>query len=271
MVKTKVTLISYSPDMERVCASAMRSCYSQFSATELFQKKELLSQENVTKMLEKAIALGHYDVLEHASLTFCMENVSRALTHQLVRHRLASYSQQSQRHVKIVKDDWFIKPKSFNDKDKIHKINGMKSKLDYDAFMSLSKQIYHMYVDMGVHKQDARFILPSACITNITITTNPREFRHIFGLRCDSTSQWEIQDVCWAMLSTAKLVAPTIFKTLPPPAGKDESAIEKCHILDKILLDYINQFEKTSRGDIIEIDLDKLNLFHKVQSNIIKY
>ncbi|MCP8318952.1 MAG: FAD-dependent thymidylate synthase [Candidatus Methylarchaceae archaeon HK01B] len=271
MKETKVVLISYTPDIERVCASAMRSCYSQHPASKLYLNKELLSDSYVERMLEKALQLGHYDVMEHGSLTYSLENVSRVLTHQLVRHRLASFSQQSQRYVMIGRDEWYIKPPSIDVKEKVQvEVNRVKIELGYDDFMALSGRMYEAYSEKGLHKEDVRFITPSACKTNITITANPREFRHIFSQRCDSAAQWEIRDVCWAMFSLAKLIAPTIFKTLDLPAGKDPSAVERCTELDDLLSDYRSDLEKENKGSLVEIDLSMLNLSHKVRSYIFK-
>ena len=271
MKETKVILFSYTLNIERACASSMRSCYSQHSASDLYLSKELLSDFDVERMLEKALQLGHLDVIEHGSLTYSLENVSRVLTHQLVRHRLASFSQQSQRHVKIGKDEWYISPPSIDSKEKIQgELNGLKIELNYDDYMALSEHIYRAYSEKGSYKEDVRFIIPSASKTNITITANPREFRHIFGQRCDSAAQWEIQDVSWAMLSSAKLIAPTIFKTLDLPACKESSAVERCNKLDELLSNYRFAFEKADKGDLLEIDLSKLDLSHKVHSYILK-
>ncbi len=269
-METRAILISYTHDLERVCASAMRSCYSQHPASELYLRKDLFSDADVKRMLEKALQLGHNDVMEHGSLTYSLENVSRVFTHQLVRHRIASFSQQSQRHVRIGKDKWYVKPPSIKNGKVQVEINNAKMELNYDDFMALSEKIYKAYSEKGLHKEDARFIVPSACKTNITVTANPREFRHIFSQRCDSAAQWEIRDVCWAMLASAKLIAPTIFKTFDFPASKDQYAIEKCTKLDVLLLDYKLAFEKAEKGTLLEIDLSKLDLSHKVLSYIIK-
>ncbi|MEM3383498.1 MAG: FAD-dependent thymidylate synthase [Nitrososphaerales archaeon] len=269
-METKVFLISYTPNLERVCASAMRSCYSQHSSSELYLRKDLLSDADVKRMLEKALQLGHYDVMEHGSLTYSLENVSRVLTHQLVRHRIASFSQQSQRHVKIGKNEWYIKPPSIKNEKFQIKVNNTKIELNYDDFMTISEQMYKAYSEIGFHKEDARFVIPSACKTNITITANPREFRHIFSQRCDSAAQWEIRDVSWAMLSLAKLIAPTIFKNFDSPASKDKYALERLIKLDELLLNYRLSFEKAEKGALLEIDLSDLNLSHKVFSYIIK-
>ncbi|NWG09282.1 MAG: FAD-dependent thymidylate synthase [Nitrososphaerales archaeon] len=272
MAKSKVVLVSYTPDLERVCASAMRSCYSQYGSSELYLSRNLLSDADVKRMLEKALQLGHYDIIEHGSLTYSLEDVSRVLTHQLVRHRIASFSQQSQRYVKMVGEkDWYARPPSIDEKEKvIIDLKGHKMELGYDDLMALSKQAYKAYSEKGLHKEDVRFITPSACKTNITITTNPREFRHIFSQRCDSTAQWEIRDVCWAMLSMAKLIAPTIFRAFDLPASRDSSAVGMMVKLDGMLSEYRIAFEKAEKGTLLEINLSELNLSHKVSSYVLK-
>jgi thymidylate synthase (FAD) len=237
---------------------------------DLYLRKDLLSDSYVERMLEKALQLGHHDVMEHGSLTYSVENVSRVLTHQLVRHRIASFSQQSQRYVRIGKEEWYVKPPSIKDEKVQVEVNNSKIDLDYDEFMNLGERMYEAYSEKGLHKEDARFMIPSACKTNITITANPREFKHIFGQRCDSAAQWEIRDVCWAMLASAKLIAPTIFRTLDFPAGKDQKASDKCSKLDELLLDYRLAFEKGDRGALFGIDLSKLDLSHKILSYVLK-
>lgn len=269
-MEARVVLISYTPNLERVCASAMRSCYSQYPASELYLRKDLLGDADVKRMLEKALQLGHHDVMEHGALTYSLNNVSRVLTHQLVRHRLASFSQQSQRYVRIGKNEWYVKPPSLKDEKVQVEVDNAKIKLGYDDFMAVSEQIYEAYSEKGLHKEDARFIVPSASKTNITITANPREFRHIFSQRCDSAAQWEIRDVCWAMLASAKLIAPNIFKTFDFPASKDRQALERLAKIDELLSDCRSSFEKAERGTLFEIDLSKLDLSHKVLSFILK-
>jgi len=269
-METRVVLISYTSNLERVCASAMRSCYFQHSMSDLCLRKDLLSDSDVERMLEKALQLGHHDIMEHGSLTYSLENVSRVLTHQLVRHRLASFSQQSQRYVRIGESEWYVKPPSIKDEKVQVEVNNAKIELGYDEFMALSERMYKTYSEKGFHKEDARFMVPSACKTNITITSNPREFRHIFSQRCDSAAQWEIRDVCWAMLASAKLIAPNIFKTLDFPASKDQYALERCSKLDELISDYKLAFDGAKKGTLLEIDLSKLDLSHKVLTYILK-
>ncbi len=267
----KVVLLSYTPDLERICSAAMRSCYSPRTASELYMKPELHSDADVARMIEKALQLGHHDVLEHGVLTFSIEGVSRALSHQLVRHRIASFSQQSQRHVRVARDaDWYVKPPLIPGEEKVSvDVDGLKIDLTYEKFIRISEQFYSGLTEKGSHKEDARFVIPTASKTNIAMTANPRSYRHIFGLRCDSAAQWEIQDVCWAMLAAAKLVSPTIFKTLENPAAQDQKALEKLARLDSILVPYREAFQKARRGDVLALDLGDLGLTHDVQTIVL--
>lgn len=264
----KVYLISYTPELERVCASAMRSCYSARTAHELFLDREGFPDSEVGRMIRKALELGHLDVLEHGSLTFSIEGVSRSLTHQLVRHRLASYSQQSQRHV-TVKRGWYVVPPSLKGAKGKFSLNGKEYEMGMEEFMQLISSFYESLLDK-VKKEDARFVLPNATMTNITMTANPRELRHVFGLRCDVAAQWEIRDVCWAMQSLSYLVAPTIFSTLQPPAGNVEECRATFERMKELVDSQRSGFERLRAGEVFELDLRELKLVHEVRAFAIK-
>ena len=221
-------------------------------------------------MIKKALDLGHLDVLEHGALTFSIQEVSRSLTHQLVRHRLASYSQQSQRHVSVKKDrEWYVVPPSLKDVKGRFVLKGNEYEMEMKDFMNL---IVDFYSDLlgKVRKEDARFVLPNATTTNITMTANPRELRHVFGLRCDVAAQWEIRDVCWAMQSLSYLVAPTIFSTLNPPAGEVEECRAKFEKMKEVVNLQRGGFEKIEEGEVFELNIRDLELEHEVRAFIIK-
>ncbi len=269
-MSAKVFLISYTPDIERVCASAMRSCYSSKAAHYLYLDKEGFPDGEVKRMIKKALELGHVDVLEHGSLTFSIEGVSRSLTHQLVRHRIASYSQQSQRHVSIKKDtEWYVIPPSILKERGKFQLNGKVHEMEFAEFMKIISDYYASLLEK-VRKEDARFVLPNATKTNITMTTNPRELRHIFSLRCDMAAQWEIRDVCWAMHALCYLIAPTIFSTLDPPAGSVKESLENFEIMKRIVDEQRNLFERAKVGEIVKINLEEMKLEHKVEAFVIK-
>lgn len=155
------------------------------------------------------MGLGHYSVLEHASFTFAIEGISRVTTHQLVRHRMASFSQQSQRYVKMRKGFPYIIPESIAKDEKLAKIYK-------DTIKELDK-IYNKFLKHKIAAEDARYILPQAVETKIIITANARELLHIFKLRCCNRAQWEIRKVAKTMLKEVKTVAPNIFANAGPP------------------------------------------------------
>jgi len=202
----KVMLINYTKDPEKIVAQSARLCYS---ALEIEELRERLSDESVIKLIKKIMELGHYSVLEHATFTFVIEGISRVTSHQLVRHRLASFSQQSQRYVKINKKGFpYIIPKSVEKDEKLIKIF-------IDAVNKLNG-IYQLLLDHNVKAEDARYILPQAVATKIILTANARELLHIFKLRCCNRAQWEIREVAINMLKEVKGIAPTIFENAGP-------------------------------------------------------
>jgi len=201
----KVKLLKYTPNPEKLCAAAAMTSYKSEGTSELLEK---LDVEKARKTLRKVMSYGHYSVIEHASFTFSVEGVSRALTHQLVRHRLASYSQQSQRYVTYEALEHYVTPRSILENEEAKKIYN-------DTLMNISAA-YQKMLKYGVPKEDARFILPNAAKTNILITMNARELCHFFNLRCCIRSQWEIREMAMEMLKQVKKVAPAIFENAGP-------------------------------------------------------
>ncbi len=199
----KVTLINHSENPDRVCAAAAQSCYSEKGASELFGTT---SDDRAKKMIEKVVGMGHLSVVEHAHFTFSVEGVSRSLTHQLVRHRIASYSQQSQRYVSMDKAEYVTPPK-ISDDPEAKALYKKAMDTAWDAYRELARK---------APKEDARYVLPNACHTNITITMNARELWHLFRLRCCRRAQWEIRIMAWKMLAEAKKVAPVLFADAGP-------------------------------------------------------
>lgn len=195
----KVVLLRHTEDPDRVCAAAAASCYSGDGASQLHED---LSDKKVGRLLKHTVGKGHHSVVEHAVFTFSIEGVSRALTHQLVRHRIASYSQQSQRYVRFDEPTYVTPPEVEKRQD---------AKEAFDATVEATWEAYRRMVDEGVPEEDARFILPNAATTNITVTMNARELIHFFRLRCCLRAQWEIRRVAQRMLDECKRVAPVIF------------------------------------------------------------
>ncbi|MFA6869713.1 MAG: FAD-dependent thymidylate synthase [Methanomethylophilus sp.] len=198
-----VKLVAYTPDADRICAAAARSCYAQECAGDLLEL-DCLKPE---KILNAVMSMGHESVIEHAVFTFSVSGVSRVLTHQLVRHRIASFSQQSQRYIPMTKPA-FVEPETVKADRYAHKIFTDVMKADWNAYNALVKR--------GVAAEDARYVLPNACTTNITITMNARELRHFFAVRCCNRAQWEIRAMADEMLRQCKQVSPFIFQDAGP-------------------------------------------------------
>ncbi|NPA75431.1 MAG: FAD-dependent thymidylate synthase [Euryarchaeota archaeon] len=163
-----------------------------------------LSEKRVRHLIELLKQLGHESVFEHASFTFRVEGISRVASHQLVRHRLASYTQQSQRYVKL-KNVRFIMPES---------IAQSEFEEEYRELMKKAAELYQRMLDGGIRKEDARFVFPQSIETKIVITMNARELRHFFKLRCDRAAQWEIRAMAIEMLKQVYEVAPILFEDL---------------------------------------------------------
>ncbi len=199
----KVELINHTPDPDRAAAHAALTCYR-----EKIPDKEEMDKGLILDILNQIKDSGHHSVIEHSSFTFAVNGVSRALTHQLVRHRLASYSQQSQRYVDI--DDFQpVIPESILDDEHASEI--------FNDLMEKIRKVYNELKDSDIHKEDARYVLPNATKTNIIITMNARELWHFFSLRCCRRAQWEIRDMADRMLELCKDVSPIIFENAGAP------------------------------------------------------
>jgi thymidylate synthase (FAD) len=195
-----VRLLYHTPDPERAIAAAARLCYAPVGAAELL---EHMSDEAVRKVLRTVITSGHTSTLEHASYTFAIDGVSRAMTHQLVRHRLASYNQQSQRYVTYASEPTFVVPPSVASDPAARRV--------FDDACEAAFLAYRALLDAGVPAEDARYLLPNAMETKIVVTMNVRELLHFFELRCCKRAQWEIREVALEMLRLAEPTAPYIF------------------------------------------------------------
>jgi thymidylate synthase (FAD) len=210
-----VALLQHTPDPELTVALAARLCYSPASIGEV---QERLSGADIKAFIDKIMSLGHQSVLEHASFTFGIEGISRVTSHQLVRHRVASYSQQSQRYVSHRTRFAAVVPPSIAEQTEIRE--------RFEAQLQALHQLYAEMVESGVPAEDARYILPNATETKIMVTMNARELLHFFALRCCERAQWEIREMALEMLKLVKKVAPTVFQhagpgclTAPCPEG----------------------------------------------------
>lgn len=196
----QVELLYHTPDPERAIATAARLCYAPVGAAELM---EAMPEERVKSVLSTIMSAGHTSTLEHASYTFAVDGVSRALTHQLVRHRIASFNQQSQRYVKFADGVPVVKPGTVTDNDEASRI--------FDETVDAIEAAYARLLELGVPAEDARYLLPNAAESKIVITMNVRELLHFFSLRCCNRAQWEIREMAHRMLELARPTAPYIF------------------------------------------------------------
>ena len=202
----QVELLYHTPDPERAIATAARLCSAPVGAKELM---ETMPPERVASVLSTIMAGGHFSTLEHVSYTFAIDGVSRALTHQLVRHRLASFNQQSQRYVKFKEGIEVIKPDTIAKNEKANAL--------FDSAMQVAEQAYADLVELGIPAEDARFVLPNAAETKIVVTMNVRELLHFFELRCCKRAQWEIRELACKMLDLVRPSAPFVFKRAGAP------------------------------------------------------
>jgi thymidylate synthase (FAD) len=157
------------------------------------------------KFLQARIREGHESIIEHANVTFEITGISRACSHQLVRHRLASYSQESQRYVDMAAPE-FVIPPSVADNPQARAI--------WDEFMDQVSDTYRRLRELGTRKEDARFVLPNATATRIIVTMNFRSLRHLISVRCDKAAQWEIRALALEMLRQVHELAPAVFADL---------------------------------------------------------
>ena len=206
----QVTLLTHTPEPEKVCALAARTCYS---ALEMEELQSRVSQKEQGEFLKRVLASGHASILEHASFTFTVQGVSRALLAQLTRHRIASFSVQSQRYVSLAEGFGYIVP------PRIAAL-GPQARAEFEGQMAQMQAWYAAWQEkLGAGEganEDARFVLPNACETHITFTMNARELLHFFSLRCCNRAQWEIRALAAQMLRLCKAAAPVIFSSAGP-------------------------------------------------------
>ncbi len=204
-----VRLLYHTPDPERAVAVAARLCYAPIGAGDLMDE---MSDEVARKVLCKIMGSGHYSALEHASYTYAVDGVSRAMTHQLVRHRLASYNQQSQRYVRFDESLDVIVPPAVMQHDGTSSV--------FDRAVRSSLEAYRELLEAGVEPEDARYVLPSAAETKIVVSMNLRELLHFFALRCCRRAQWEIRTLATRMLELAQPTAPYVLQDAGAPCRR---------------------------------------------------
>lgn len=228
----KVELLASTPEPEKLVAAAAKLCYSKSGASGL---KDKLTQEQVENFLQMLSELGHESPLEHMSFTFAVEGVSRVLTHQLVRHRMASYSQQSQRYVKLDQFEYIMPPAIAENPEaaKLFKEAMEQDQKNYDALVTLLETSrYEALKASGMDEkkakqqaekaaiEDARYVFPNACETKIVVTMNGRSLINFFEHRCCERAQWEIRGLADLMLAEVRKIAPTVFGLSGPKCLK---------------------------------------------------
>lgn len=193
----KVELVTSTPNPVEACGRAAGVCYDR-------EKKE-----DYGSFIKRIIGYGHMDVIEHANFTFRIEGISRACSHQLVRHRHSSFSQRSQRYVSE-KESLYVMPQ-------LQYIEGGKREealSRMEEFIKGSYSVYSELIALGVKKEDARFVLTNAAETRLYWTTNARSLRHFFVMRLDRSAQWEIRELARQAFDAVMAVAPELFDDL---------------------------------------------------------
>ena len=219
----KIKILAHTPNPERVIALAGKLCYSSVGIDELNDK---ISDEQVEKFITKLSDMGHMSPFEHASFTFAIEGISRNCSHQIVRHRLASFSQQSQRYVKM-KGEYVVPPYIYWHEELLLEFNHALE----DADKTYNKLVEGLMRYGRTEKEaieDARYILPSACTTKMEVTMNVRELLHFFKQRCCKRAQWEIREVAKEMLKQCREVSPILFKNAGAPCSTCTEGELKC-------------------------------------------
>lgn len=199
----RVELIQYTPEPEKVVAAAARLCYSSDSVAELCER---LDDEKVAAFVRRLRDMGHLSPFEHVSFQFSIDGVSRALSHQLVRHRIASYSQRSQRYVEERGFEFVVPPSVARKPEVLSKFEGIMSRLQEDYRELLN----------CLPAEDARYVLPNACTTSLMATFNARSLLNFFEHRTCNRAQWEIRFLADRMLELVREVAPNLFSEAGP-------------------------------------------------------
>ncbi len=252
-------LIAHTPEPEKIVATAAKLCYSSSDISSL---KEGLTEDKTRSFIEMLASIGHESVFEHVSFTFGIEGISRACSHQLVRHRIASYSQKSQRYVNENGFE-FITPPEIEELP--------EAKAEFDRLMEQIKESYDKIADLltanhtarltaegldektaaskarKLANEDARFVLPNACETKIVVTMNVRSLFNFFEHRCCNRAQWEIRAVAEEMLRLCKEAAPNIFCHAGPScvvSGKCPEGKMSCGKMKEVQAKYANLGQK---------------------------
>ena len=225
-----VTLVEHTPNPERLIAASAKMCYSAADADALL---EGLTPEKTEKFLQMLTDMGHESPIEHATFTFAVEGVSRSLLAQITRHRIASYSVQSQRYVKIKEGTFsFVTPPEIEKDPAAMETYQSFMQNCYQTYLTLADSLQERHMkeltEAGVPEkaarrqaekmaiEDARYVLPNACETKLMVTMNARSLYNFFRLRCCNRAQWEIRELAWQMLKLCREGSPTLFAKAGP-------------------------------------------------------
>ena len=217
----KVKLLTHTKDPEKTVAAAAKLCYSKSDISTLMDG---LTDEKVANFLEKLSNLGHASPLEHASFTFGIEGVSRSFLAQISRHRIASFSVQSQRYVDMDNADHVVPKEIYDAGYSAVRLYEESVKNSFNNYNELKEELTKKYIAEGMKEspakkkaqEDARYLLPEACCTRMIVTMNARELNHFFNLRCCNRASREIREVAEEMLRLVYPVAPHLFKSAGP-------------------------------------------------------
>jgi thymidylate synthase (FAD) len=252
-----VTLLEYTRDPQKLVAAAAKLCYSAKKVADLSAG---ISAESASEFVDMLSEMGHESPMEHASFTFGIDGVSRSLMAQITRHRIASFSVQSQRYVKVSKFEFVMPPAIEIDAE---------AKVEFYEAMENARKSYAKLFDIlwkiqkgklledgisdekaepmaqKIAMEDARYVLPNACETKLIVTMNARELKHFFLLRCCARAQWEIREVAFQMLKLVKRVVPELFKNAGPRcvSGACREGKMSCGKAEQVRAIYLNDFD----------------------------
>jgi thymidylate synthase (FAD) len=257
----KVELIAHTPNPEQVVAAAAKLCYSAVGVDQLMAD---LTPEKSAKFLNMLSTMGHQSPIEHASFTFAIEGVSRSLLAQITRHRLASFSVQSQRYVRLDDFQFVIPPEVEADPESKERfLTAMREEADHylSLAQSLQEKHYRDFLSQGMDEktarnkaekkanEDARFVLPNACETKMVMTMNARSLYNFFAIRCCNRAQWEIRALAKEMYALVYAVAPTLFASAGPScvaSGKCPEGKMTCGQMKAVQAEYAALKEELS-------------------------
>ena len=219
----QVKLLNYTPHPEETVAAAARLCYSKKDIGDLWEPRE---HKDNARLIDMLAEMGHESPFEHVTFTFGISGISRACSHQLVRHRIASYSQKSQRYVDECQFE-YVTPPAIEDSQELQDIYQDTMHLIENRYDTIRQALASKYVESGMAQkdaekkanEDARMVLPNACTTSIIVTMNVRSLWNFFKHRCCNRAQWEIRRVANQMLTICQTLAPDLFRYAGPPCA----------------------------------------------------